>query len=111
MVHPPSSCGRCGTDLSDAEVPATIVRQVFDLPPVALSCTEHQVGRRRRRCRTVTSAAMVQEGAAMLEEFPAQVQALDESGRRPCRQDRLQGRSAPVLGACGADHRSHLVAP
>ena len=39
VVHPPSSCGDFGNGLSDVEVTATVVRQVFDLPPVALFCT------------------------------------------------------------------------
>lgn len=143
MVHPPSSCDCCGSDLSDAEVTGRVVRQVFDLPPVALFCTEHQAERRRCRCgaettgvfpseasapacygpalrayvcylvtrqhipvarvaellrdtygapvATGTIVAMVQEGAAMLEEFLAQVKKLlidadvahaDETGLR-----------------------------
>jgi len=142
-VHPPSSCERCGSDLSAAEVTGTIRRQVFDLPPVALFCTEHQVQRRLCRCgaettgvfppeatapacygpalrayvcylvtrqhipvarvaellrdtygapvATGTIVAMVQEGAAMLEEFLARVKELlidsdvahaDETGLR-----------------------------
>lgn len=142
-VHAPSTCEKCGDDLSDAEVTGRIVRQVFDLPPVALFCTEHQVERRRCHCGTVTTGTfppeatapacygpllrayvcylvtrqhipvarvaeqlrdaygapvstgtivtMVQEGAAMLEEFLAQVKALliasdvvnaDETGLR-----------------------------
>lgn len=127
-VHPPSACENCGHDLSDAEVTGTIRRQVFDLPPVALFCTEHQVQRRRCACGTETTGtfppeatasacygpalrayvcylvtrqhlpvarvaeqlrdtygapvatgtivSMVQEGAAMLEEFLAQVKVL-----------------------------------
>ena len=142
-VHPPSTCGNCGDDLSDAEVTGRIVRQVFDLPPAALFCTEHQAERRRCRCgaettgtfpseasapscygpalrayvcylvtrqhipvarvaellrdtygapvATGTIVAMVQEGAAMLEEFLARVKELliasdvahaDETGLR-----------------------------
>ena len=142
-VHPPSTCERCGSDLSDAEVTGRVVRQVFDLPPVALFCTEHQAERRRCRCgaettgtfpseasapscygpalrayvcylvtrqhipvarvaellrdtygapvATGTIVAMVQEGAAMLEEFLARVKELliasdvahaDETGLR-----------------------------
>ena len=142
-VHPPSTCERCGSDLSDAEVTGRVVRQVFDLPPVALFCTEHQAERRLCSCgaettgtfpseatapacygpalrayvcylvtrqhipvarvaellrdtygapvATGTIVAMVQEGAAMLEEFLARVKELliasdvahaDETGLR-----------------------------
>ena len=142
-VHPPRTCENCGNDLADAEVTGTIRRQVFDLPPVALFCTEHQAQRRLCRCgaettgtfpseatapacygpalrayvcylvtrqhipvarvaellrdtygapvATGTIVAMVQEGAAMLEEFLARVRDLlissdvahaDETGLR-----------------------------
>jgi transposase len=142
-VHPPSTCESCGSDLGDAQVTGRVVRQVFDLPPVALFCTEHQAERRRCRCgaettgtfppeatapacygpalrayvcylvtrqhipvarvaellrdtygapvATGTIVAMVQEGAAMLEEFLARVKELlidsdvahaDETGLR-----------------------------
>jgi len=142
-VHPPSTCESCGSDLGDARVTGRVVRQVFDLPPVALFCTEHQAERRRCRCgaettgtfpseatapacygpalrayvcylvtrqhipvarvaellrdtygapvATGTIVAMVQEGAAMLEEFLARVKELlidsdvahaDETGLR-----------------------------
>lgn len=42
VVHAPSNCTTCGTDLN--QMPATIKqrRQVFDIPPVELECIEHQ---------------------------------------------------------------------
>ena len=143
QLHTPTNCERCGKDLADAEVTGTVRRQVFDLPPVALFCTEHQSQRRRCDCGAQTSGvfppdatapacygpalrayvcylvtrqhipiarvaellrdtygapvstgtivAMVQEGAAMLEQFLAQVTDLlrgsdvvhaDETGLR-----------------------------
>jgi len=133
-VHPPSICERCGNGLGDAEVTGRVARQVFDLPPVALFCTEHQAERRRCRCgaettgtfpseatvpaccgpalradvcylvtrqhipvarvaellrdtygepvATGTIVAMVQEGAAMLEDFLARVK--DGKLKRAC---------------------------
>jgi len=142
-IHAPSTCENCGDDLSDAEVTDRIRRQVYDLPPVALFCTEHQAERRRCHCgaettgtfppeatapacygpllrayvcylvtrqhipvarvaeqlrdtygapvSTGTIVAMVKEGAAMLDEFLAQVKDLliasdvanaDETGLR-----------------------------
>src|SRR5579863_7259974 len=54
-IHRPNTCASCGEDLSNAEVTATLRRQVFDLPPVALFCTEHQAERRRCRCGTETT--------------------------------------------------------
>ena len=49
-VHTPDACQRCGNDLSDAPVTSVIARQVFDLPPMALFCTEHQAERKRCAC-------------------------------------------------------------
>ncbi len=65
QIHAPSTCGRCGNDLSDAEVTGTVRRQVFDLPPVvALFCTEHQAQRRRCRCGAETSGVCSEEATA-----------------------------------------------
>jgi len=142
-IHRPDNCEKCGADLFDAEVSGIIARQVFELPRVALFCTEFQAERRRCSCgaettgtfpaeatapacygpalrayvcylvtrqhipvarvaellrdtygapiSTATILAMVKEGAAMLEEFLAQVRDLlrdadvvhaDETGLR-----------------------------
>src|ERR1700678_860014 len=42
VVHRPSSCGHCGADLQTVPSLLKEKRQVFDLPPVELECTEHQ---------------------------------------------------------------------
>ena len=63
-THSPGTCGSCGKDLCDAEVTGTTRRQVFDLPPVALFCTEHRAERRRCSC-----------GATTTGEFPAEATA------------------------------------
>jgi len=63
-IHPPSTCENCGNDLSDAQVTGTIRRQVFDLPPVALFCTEHQAQRRLCRCGTETTGTFPPEATA-----------------------------------------------
>ena len=63
-IHTPSSCQRCGNDLADAEVTGTVRRQVFDLPPVALLCTEHHAQRRRCVCGTQTSGIFPAEATA-----------------------------------------------
>lgn len=64
QIHMPSTCGRCGNDLCDAEVTGTVRRQVFDLPPVALFCTEHHAQRRRCVCGTQTSGVFPAEATA-----------------------------------------------
>ena len=40
LIHSPRHCAGCGNDLADAAVVGMVRRQVFDLPPVALLCTE-----------------------------------------------------------------------
>jgi transposase len=64
MVHEPGQCRSCGCDLSVAEVCGTTARQVFDLPPAALFCTEHQVRSRRCACGTVTNGSFPTEASA-----------------------------------------------
>jgi transposase len=43
ILHRPTSCEGCGTALSEAGTLLTERRQVFDLPPLKLEVTEHQV--------------------------------------------------------------------
>lgn len=54
--HAPNRCGGCGADLLDAPVSGVIRRQVFDLPPVQATVTEHRSERRRCGCGTETTA-------------------------------------------------------
>jgi transposase len=64
QTHTPTTCGDCGNDLSDAEVSRIIVRQVFDLPPVALFCTEHRAERKRCSCGAETTGSFPSEATA-----------------------------------------------
>lgn len=41
--HPLTSCPHCRTDISDVAVERIEKRQVFDIPPVQIEVTEHQV--------------------------------------------------------------------
>lgn len=63
-THIPTTCGGCGKGLGDADVTGTIRRQVFDLPPVALFCTEHQAQHRRCSCGATTTGAFPPEATA-----------------------------------------------
>jgi len=63
-VHRPDNCEKCGKDLSDTEVSAVIRRQVFDLPPVALFCTEHRAERKRCSCGAETTGTFPKEATA-----------------------------------------------
>jgi len=64
LTHSPEHCASCGGDLADASVVGTVRRQVFDLPPVALFCVEHQAERRRCGCGAETTAAFPAEATA-----------------------------------------------
>jgi transposase len=50
VVHAPGRCGDCGHAFSEADQPSTLVpsdrRQVLDLPPTELTCTEHRLAER-----------------------------------------------------------------
>ncbi|MGH7745730.1 MAG: IS66 family transposase zinc-finger binding domain-containing protein [Candidatus Dormibacteria bacterium] len=54
MRHEPDPCGGCGADLVDAPQVGLERRQVFDLPPIRVRVTEHQIIARRRTCEATT---------------------------------------------------------
>lgn len=56
VVHAPAACSGCGSSLAGAPVVSTESRQVFDLPPVALSVVEHRLQHRRCTCGVTTMA-------------------------------------------------------
>lgn len=56
-TYAPESCRSCGKDLSSAEVVGEVVRQVLDIPPVAVTATDHVAERRRCSCGHETTAA------------------------------------------------------
>jgi transposase len=57
ITHAATSCPGCGCALREADTVATERRQVFDLPEVRLSVTEHRAETRRcRRCGTEAQA-------------------------------------------------------
>jgi transposase len=64
LTHAPTSCRDCGSDLTNAEVTETITRQVFELPEVALHCTEHRTQRKRCHCGTLTTGEFPSEATA-----------------------------------------------
>lgn len=56
VCHEPAECGGCGGGLADAPQVGMERRQVFDLPPITVRVTEHQLITRRCACGTVTCA-------------------------------------------------------
>lgn len=64
VVHTPHRCAGCGSDLAHAQVVGAEVRQVFDLPPIALQVTEHQAQRRACGCGQITTAGFPTQASA-----------------------------------------------
>jgi transposase len=55
--HEPGPCTGCGASLTDAPEAGLERRQVFDLPPITVRVTEHQLIARRCACGTTTHGA------------------------------------------------------
>ena len=58
--HEPGCCGRCGADLGGRPVTGAERRQMFDLPPVKIEVTEHQLIERECACGHRTKATAPQ---------------------------------------------------
>jgi transposase len=60
VTHTVAVCDGCGADLADAPVVGTARRQVFDIPPIEVTVTEHRLVSRRCGCgRTHTPTGPV----------------------------------------------------
>jgi transposase len=57
LRHEPGQCAGCGADLVAAPEVGMERRQVFDLPPMTVRVTEHQLIARRCSCGTTTRGA------------------------------------------------------
>ena len=55
--HEPSGCHRCGSQLDGADQVSLSRRQVFDIPPITVHVTEHQIITRRCRCGTLCTGS------------------------------------------------------
>jgi transposase len=62
--HEPGCCSRCGAALAGLPVTGVERRQVFDLPPVKVMVTEHQLIERECACGRRTKAAPPEEAQA-----------------------------------------------
>lgn len=54
--HVVNTCGECGDSLEDKKPCGLEKRQVFDLPPLQLTVTEHQAETKRCHCGCLTTA-------------------------------------------------------
>lgn len=68
--HEPACCSGCGADLAGAAEVDRSVRQVFDIPPIQVHVTEHQVITRRCRCGTSTTGAAPATAVAPVQYGP-----------------------------------------
>jgi transposase len=69
VKHSPNFCNCCGKDLSDIAETLAGSRQVIDIPPIVLQCTEHQVYEKQCPC-----------GRVMIGDFPSYVAAKVQYG-------------------------------
>ena len=68
--HEHGSCSGCGADLAGRPVTGIERRQVFDLPPVTVTVTEHQLIERECRCGHRTRGAAPQGAQAPVQYGP-----------------------------------------
>ena len=68
--HEPTCCHRCGSDLAGATEVNCSCRQVFDIPPIKVHVTEHQIISRRSSCGQSTTADTPAQAAAPVQYGP-----------------------------------------
>ncbi|HEY3260904.1 MAG TPA: IS66 family transposase [Pseudonocardiaceae bacterium] len=75
LRHEPGPCSGCGAGLADAPEVGVERRQVFDLPPMTVEVTEHQLIARRCSCGTTTCGA-APEGVTAPVQYGPRVTAI-----------------------------------
>jgi transposase/uncharacterized coiled-coil protein SlyX len=75
LRHEPGLCGGCGTDLAGAPEVGVERRQVFDLPPMRVHVTEHQLITRRCGCGVTTCGTAPGEVTAPVQ-YGARITAI-----------------------------------
>jgi transposase len=73
--HEPGACLGCGADLADAPEVGVERRQVFDLPPMTVQVSEHQLIARRCSCGT-TTCGTAPEGVTAPVQYGPRVTAI-----------------------------------
>lgn len=69
--HEPSCCTGCGSDLAGATEVNCSRRQVFDIPPITVHVTEHQIISRRCPCGKTSTGDAPAQAAAPVQYGPA----------------------------------------
>ena len=70
LRHEPGPCSGCGADLMEAPEVGMERRQVFDLPPITVRVTEHQLIERRCECGVATCATAPEKVTAPVQYGP-----------------------------------------
>jgi transposase len=73
--HEPGPCPGCGADLVGAPEVGVERRQVFDLPPISVRVTEHQLIARRCSCGT-TTCGVAPEGVVAPVQYGSRITAI-----------------------------------
>jgi transposase len=73
--HEPGPCTSCGASLANAPEVGMERRQVFDLPPITVRVTEHQLIARRCACGT-TTCGTAPEGVAAPVQYGPRITAI-----------------------------------
>ena len=68
--HEPTCCRGCGSDLTGAAEVNCSRRQVFDIPPIKVHVTEHQIISRRCPCGKTTTGLAPAQAAAPVQYGP-----------------------------------------
>ncbi len=75
LRHEPGPCSGCGADLTEAPEVGMERRQVFDLPPITVQVTEHQLIERRCKCG-VTTCGTAPEGVTAPVQYGPRITAI-----------------------------------
>jgi transposase len=75
LRHEPGPCCGCGADLSGAPEVGMERRQVFDLPPMTVRVSEHQLIARRCRCG-VTTCGLAPQGVTAPVQYGPRITAI-----------------------------------
>jgi transposase len=75
LRHEPGPCIGCGADLANAPEVGMERRQVFDLPPMTVRVTEHQLIARRCGCGT-TTCGTAPEGVTAPVQYGSRITAI-----------------------------------
>jgi transposase len=75
VLHEVESCSHCGRNLKDTRVIAVKKRQEFDIPPLSIQVTEHQVETKRCACCGKETSAEFPAGLIQEAQYGPRIKA------------------------------------